>query len=75
MANSAQNSTRKPEQLLTVKETAARLGISQKEVYRRRNVLVAKGLQERVIGQTRKYREASVDKLIAADDEATIQLA
>jgi len=75
MSQAAQNPTRKPEQLLSVNQAAGRLGISRKEFYRRRVVLLAAGLQERVIGQTRKYREASMDRLIAAGDESVAVLA
>ena len=64
-----------PERLLTVNEAAARLGISRAEFYRRRAELIAKGLQERIIGHRRRYREASVDELIAAGNEATVVVA
>lgn len=63
------------EQLLTADEVAQRLGISRRAFYRRRLELISQGMQVRVIGQCRRYRAASIDRLIAADDEATAVIA
>lgn len=64
----------KPEALLTVDQVAQRLGISRRGIYRLLPKLLALGLQERRIGYRRLFREASLDKLIAADDEAAVKL-
>ena len=45
------------------------------EFYRRRLELIRKGLQERTIGTQRRYRESSLDRLIAAGDEAVCAVA
>ena len=52
------------EQLLTAKEVATRLGICYRSFNSYRPRLVAKGLQEVVVGRSRKFRQASLDKLI-----------
>ena len=53
-----------PEQLLNLNETARRLGISRRQFYRLRPRFITRGLQEIIVGQQRKYREASVDRMI-----------
>ena len=62
------------ERLLNVREVAARLSISKRGIYRLLPKLLAQGLQERRIGGRRLFREASLDKLIAGDDEACVQV-
>jgi len=52
------------ERLLQLAETARRLGISRRQFYRLRPKLLARGLQEITVGQQRKYREASLDRMI-----------
>ena len=52
------------EQLIKLGETARRLGISRRQFYRLRALFIAYGLQEIIVGQQRKYREASLDRLI-----------
>jgi len=59
-----------PERLLTPKEVADRLGVSERLFRYRRSSLIANGLQ--VVGvtgrcgrQIARYREASLDRLIA----------
>lgn len=63
-----------PEKLLTAVEAARKLGVSRTKFYRLRTRLVAKGMQERIIGQQRRYREASLDRMIAAEEEAVTTL-
>jgi len=58
-----------PERLLQLNETARRLGISRRQFYRLRPRLIAKGLQQVTVGKFRKYREASLDKLIVEASE------
>jgi len=53
------------EQLLTIRETAQRFGISRAMMYQTLPTLKAKGLQEVRIGRRRCIRESSVDKVIA----------
>ncbi len=52
------------ERLLTAKEVATRLGICYRSFNAWRPRLVAKGLQEVVVGRSRKFRQASLDRLI-----------
>ncbi|KKK79786.1 hypothetical protein LCGC14_2829990 [marine sediment metagenome] len=52
------------EQLLTIDTISKRPGISRRTFYRIRARLIAKGLQEVCIGQIRRYREASLDRII-----------
>lgn len=63
-----------PEQLLTQKETAARLNITPRYFRRIRTKLIARGLQVRYLGTKILCRESSVDKLIAARSEAVAAL-
>jgi len=62
------------EQLLTAKQAALRLGICYRSFNSYRPRLVAKGLQEVVVGRSRKFRQASLDKLIekAAESGAAL---
>jgi len=53
------------EQLLTAKEVARKLGICYRSFNAWRPRLVAKGLQEVTVGRSRKFRQASLDGLIA----------
>lgn len=59
------------EQLLTANQVAKRLGISRRTFYRRRLELLRRGLQERIVGPSTRYREVTLDRLIEAGDEAT----
>ena len=52
------------EQLLSISEVAERLGISLRQLYRVLPCMVAKGLQPVRIGRQKRYREASLDRLI-----------
>lgn len=63
-----------PEALLSIDEVARRLGISRRQFFRLRLSLLARGLQERLVGGRKLYRESSVDRLIAAGNEATTRL-
>lgn len=53
-----------PEYLLSVNETAKRLGISRRQFYRLRPRLIALGLQQITLGHQRRFREASLDNII-----------
>ena len=52
------------EQLLTAKQAATRLGVCYRTFNEYRPRLVAKGLQEVFVGKSRKFRQASLDRLI-----------
>ncbi len=60
------------EQLLTAKQSAQRLGICYRTFNAWRPRLVAKGLQEVFVGKSRKFRQASLDKLIQQAAETKI---
>lgn len=62
------------EQLLTAKEVAKKLGICYRSFNAWRPRLVAKGLQEVVVGRSRKFRQASLDILIARAAEQGVPL-
>lgn len=53
-----------PDHLLTPEQVAERLGISRSQFYRLKPVLIARGLQQVVVVHRKKYREASLDRLI-----------
>lgn len=61
MANDAATTD---EELLTIKEVATRLRISVRQFYRLRAKLIARGLQEVILGQHKRYRKASLNHLI-----------
>ncbi len=63
------------EQLLSQKETARRLGISVRHFHRIRGKLQARGLQPIQVGHFKKYREATLDKLIRRAGETGNPLA
>ncbi len=63
-----------PEQLLTAKQAANRLGICYRTFNSYRPRLVAKGLQEVTVGRTRKFRQASLDRLIEKAAENGVAL-
>ncbi|HEG44629.1 MAG TPA: DNA-binding protein [Phycisphaerales bacterium] len=52
------------EKLLTIDTIAKRLGVSRRTFYRLRARLMARGLQEVCVGKLRRYREASLDRVI-----------
>jgi len=53
------------EKLLTSSQVADRLSISQRHFYRLEPRLITKwGLERAIIGRSKKYTEASVDRLI-----------
>ena len=62
------------EQLLTAKEAALRLGICYRTFNSYRPRLVAKGLQEVTVGRSRKFRQASLDRLIQQAAENGVAL-
>lgn len=62
------------EQLLTAKEVAMRLGVCYRTFNEYRPRLVAKGLQEVVIGRSRKFRQESLDRLIQKAAESGVGL-
>ena len=62
------------EQLLTAKEASSRLGICYRTFNEYRPRLVAKGLQEVTIGRSRKFRQASLDRLIQKAAESGVAL-
>ena len=62
------------EQLLTAKEVATRLGICYRTFNEYRPRLVAKGLQEVTVGRSRKFRQASLDRLIQKAAESGVAL-
>ncbi len=62
------------EQLLTAKEVATRLGICYRTFNEYRPRLVAKGLQEVVVGRSRKFRQESLDRLIRRAAESGVSL-
>ena len=62
------------ERLLTAKEVATRLGICYRSFNSYRPRLVAKGLQEVVIGRSRKFRQESLDRLIQKAAESGVAL-
>lgn len=62
------------EQLLTAKEVAMRLGVCYRTFNAYRPRLVAKGLQEVVIGRSRKFRQESLDRLIQKAAESGVAL-
>jgi predicted DNA-binding transcriptional regulator AlpA len=53
------------EQLLTPIQTAGKLAIGRSTFYRLRQRLIANGMEYVVIGGIVKYRQSSIDKLIA----------
>ena len=59
-----------PERLLYAYQVADRLGISARQFCRLRFRLRAKGLQAVRVGEATKYRESSLDGLIARAAEA-----
>ncbi len=62
------------EQLLTAKEASRRLGICYRTFNEYRPRLVAKGLQEVFVGKSRKFRQASLDRLIKQAAESGVAL-
>lgn len=52
------------EELLTVRDVAGRLRVSVRQFYRLRAKLIARGLQEVTVGQQKRYRKASLNRLI-----------
>ena len=57
------------ERLLTFNKTAARLAIRRIDLHRHLNKLLARGLDMRIVGKSRRFTEASVDRLIASDEK------
>ena len=53
------------EQLLTLNELLAKLRIGRSTFYENQAALKANGLQEVLMGKGRRFREASVDRIIA----------
>ena len=62
------------ERLLTAKEVAMRLGVCYRTFNAWRPRLVAKGLQEVFVGKSRKFRQASLDRLIQQAAESGVAL-
>ena len=62
------------EQLITAKQAALRLGICYRSFNSYRPRLVAKGLQEVRVGRSRKFRQASLDRLIEKAAENGVPL-
>lgn len=65
-----------PEQLLKPIEVARRLGISKTKFYEIRPRLLARGMKQVTVGNSPKYLESSLDKLILqlADSEGSLTL-
>jgi len=55
--------------LLTISETARRLGMSRTHLYRIMPQLCADGLQRVAVGSRTRFREASLDRLIRESAE------
>ncbi len=62
------------EQLLTAKQAAMRLGVCYRTFNEYPSRLVAKGLQEVFVGKSRKFRQASLDRLIKQAAESGVAL-
>ncbi|MGH2272455.1 hypothetical protein ACQ9LF_11695 [Anaerohalosphaeraceae bacterium U12dextr] len=60
-----QSEANKKESLIGRYEVASRLGISYRSFVKLKARLIANGLQEVVVGHSKRYREVSVDRLIA----------
>ena len=63
------------EQLIKQTDVARRLGISMSTFNRMRMTLTAHGLEHVIIGGTIRYRQASLDRLIADAAEKRIPIA
>ena len=63
-----------PEQLLTINETAKRLGVSKSTLRRKLSRLRANGLQLVRLGKRPMFREASLDRIIKRAAEAETPL-
>ncbi len=64
----------KPERLIGRTETAARLNMKPRSFTRHKAKLIAQGLQEVQMGNSKSYREASIDRIIAKAAEKGIPL-
>lgn len=69
-----ERSGKKPERLLSRYQAAVRLGIKPSAFSGIKAGLIAKGLQEVRIGKSKRYREASIDRMIVTAAEKGMDL-
>ena len=62
------------EKLLGRSEAAAKLGLKPRSFRRIKASLIANGLQEVLVGRTKMYRQASIDRMIARAAEKGLPL-